>query len=220
MVKKILVLLAVALLPTLSSVAQSESVVALSGNAYVTVASEGKAFIDEGNCAIRNWNDAETVVSYYFRTEKSGKMNIALQAKGHSQIEVSLLGKKKKVQLDSEELTRVEVGTFKVKTPGYVKVDVRGIKINKGEDFGNVAAVVVDGDVNPVVYVGPDFSTHFGRRGPSVHIGYTLPRENVEWFYNEVVVPEEGDIPSSYYMVCGFGEGSYLAAILGLKAGF
>ena len=80
--------LAVALLPTLSSVAQSESVVALSGNAYVTVASEGKAFIDEGNCAIRNWNDARTVVSYYFRTEKSGKMNIALQAKGHSQIEV------------------------------------------------------------------------------------------------------------------------------------
>lgn len=45
--------LAVAMLPTLSSVAQSESVVALSGNAYVTVASEGKAFIDEGNCAIR-----------------------------------------------------------------------------------------------------------------------------------------------------------------------
>ena len=40
MVKKFLVLLAVALLPTLSSVAQSESVVALSGNAYVTVASD------------------------------------------------------------------------------------------------------------------------------------------------------------------------------------
>jgi hypothetical protein len=40
-------------------------------------------------------------------------------------------------------------------------------------------------------------------------MGYTLPRENVEWFYNEVVVPEEGDIPSSYYMACGFGEGYF-----------
>ena len=45
-------LLAVAMLPTLSSVAQSESVVALSGNAYVTAPSKGNVFIDEGNCAI------------------------------------------------------------------------------------------------------------------------------------------------------------------------
>ena len=202
-------LLTVAMLPTLSSVAQSESVVALSGNAYVTAASEGNVFIDENNCAIRNWNDAETVVSYYFRAEKSGKMNIALQAKGYSKIEVSLLGKKKKVKLDSDTLKRVEIGTFKVKAPGYVKVDVRGVKINKGADFGNVAAVVVGGDVNPVVYVGPGFSTHFGRRGPSVHMGYVLPKENIEWFYNEVVVPEDGDIPSSYYMACGFGEGYF-----------
>ena len=201
--------LAVAMLPTLSSVAQSESAVALSGNAYITATPEGKAFIDEGNCVIRNWSDSETVISFYFRTEKVGKMNIALQAKGHSQIEVSVLGKKKKVKLDSETLTRVKVGKFKVKTPGYVKVDVRGIKINKGEDFGNVAAVIVDGAVTPVVYVGADFSTHFGRRGPSVHMGYTLPRENIEWFYNEVVVPEEGDIPHSYYMACGFGEGYF-----------
>lgn len=202
-------LLAVAMLPTLSSVAQSESVVALSGNAYVTAPSKGNVFIDEGNCAIRNWDDTETVVSFYFRAEKSGKMNIALQAKGHSKIEVSLLGKKKKVKLDSDTLQRVKIGTFKVKAPGYVKVDVRGVKINKGADFGNVAAVIVDGDVNPVVYVGPDFSTHFGRRGPSVHMGYVLPKENIEWFYNEVIVPEDGDIPSSYYMACGFGEGYF-----------
>lgn len=36
-----------------------------------------------------------------------------------------------------------------------------------------------------------------------------MPKEDVEWFYNEVTVPEEGDIPSSYYMACGFGEGYF-----------
>ena len=41
------------------------------------------------------------------------------------------------------------------------------------------------------------------------HLGYGLPEEDVEWFYNEVVVPEEGDIPSSYYMACGFGQGYF-----------
>ena len=181
----------------------------MSGNGYITAAPEGKAFIDDQRCELRNWNDQGTVVSFYFRTEKSGKMNIALNAKGHSQIEVSLLGKKKKVRLDSDSIARIEVGTFKVKSPGYVKMDVRGVKINEGETFGNIESVAVGGNVAPVVCVSPEFSAHFGRRGPSVHLGYILPKEDVEWFYNEVTVPEEGDIPSSYYMACGFGQGYF-----------
>ena len=199
----------VALLMALPTSAQNENetVVTLAGNAYTT--SKGKAYIDENSCAIRNWDDKESVISYYFKAEKSGKMKIALKAKGNSRIEVSLLGKKKKVTLNSDELTRVELGTFKVKKPGYIRMDIRGLEINKGEDFGNVAEVIVSGKVNPVVCVAPDFSTHFGRRGPSVHLGYSLPKENIEWFYNEVIVPEEGDIPSSYYMACGFGQGYF-----------
>ena len=194
----------VALFSLSSAAAQSETVVTLAGNAYITAGSS--ASIDEGRCAIRHWNDKETVVSFYFYAKKSGKMDIALQAQGHSRIEVSLLGKSKKVTLDSDKLTRIELGTFKVKQPGYVKMDIRGVKINEGKTFGSVAAVYVS---EKVACVSPDFSTHFGRRGPSVHLGYVLPKENIEWFYNEVTVPEEGDIPSSYYMACGFGEGYF-----------
>lgn len=189
----------------LSSVAaQNETIVTLAGNAYITAGSS--ASIDENKCAIRHWNDKETMISFYFYAKKSGKIDVALQAKGHSRIEVSLLGKSKKVTLDSDELTRIKLGTFKVKQPGYVKMDIRGLKINEGKTFGSVAAVYVSEEV---ARVSPDFSTHFGRRGPSVHLGYVLPKENIEWFYNEVTVPEEGDIPSSYYMACGFGEGYF-----------
>ena len=198
---------AIALLLVSPAIAQNESVVTLSGNAYIT--SGQTAFIDEDHSAIRNWNDKGTVISFYFRTTESGNMNIALQAKGKSRIEVSLLGKKKKVTLNSETLSRIELGTFKVKNPGYVKVDVRGLKINEGDDFGSIESVIVGGHVSPVVCVTSDFSSHFGRRGPSVHLNYSLPEENIEWFYNEIVVPEEGDIPSSYYMACGFGEGYF-----------
>ena len=211
MKKKILYLvsLVAASLFVQPAVAQNESVVTLSANGYVTAGPEKNAFIDEQRCELRNWNNPETVVSFYFRVEKSGKMDVALKAKGHSRIEVSLLGKKKKIKLDSDGLELVKVGAFKVKESGYIKMDVRGLKIKAGEDFGNVAEVIVGGDVAPVVCVSPEFSTHFGRRGPSVHLGYTLPKENVEWFYNEIVVPEEGDIPSSYYMACGFGQGYF-----------
>ena len=111
--------LAAALLPFVPSVAQDESVVTLAGNAYVTATSEGgdskNVYIDEHNCALRNWDSTEDVVSFYFKVEKSGKMNVALQAKGDSKIEVTVLGKKKKIRLDSDDLSRVEVGTFKVK---------------------------------------------------------------------------------------------------------
>ena len=85
-----LVSLVAALLLALPTMAQSESIVTLSGNAYIT--SGQTAFIDEDHCTIRNWNDKETVISFYFRTEKSGDMNSALTAKGNSKIEVSLLG--------------------------------------------------------------------------------------------------------------------------------
>jgi len=132
-------LLAAALLQVAPSIAQDESVVTLSANAYVTAASEGadtkNVFIDEHHCALRNWDSTDDVVSFYFKTEKSGKMKVALLAKGHSKIEVSLLGKKRKIRLDSDTLSRVEVGTFKVKEPGYVKMDIRGVKIKEGVDF-------------------------------------------------------------------------------------
>ena len=201
--------LVAALLHAVPAVAQSESVVTLAGNAYITSKPKQKIFIDEGSCEIRNWKDKDAVISFYFRAMKTGNMNLALQARGNSRIEVSLLGKKKKVTLNSETLSRVDLGTFKVSNPGYVKMDIRGLKINKGADFGSVASVLVGGDVCPVVCVTPDYNAHFGRRGPSVHLGYTLPKEDVEWFYNEVIVPKEGDIPSSYYMACGFSEGYF-----------
>ena len=202
-----LALFMLALFAHLPAVAQSEYVVNAAGNAYIT--SGNSASIDERSNTIRNWIDKETVISFYFRANECGKIDIALQAKGKSRIEVSLLGKRKKVTLNSDTLSRIDVGTFKVKTPGYIKMDIRGLKINEGESFGSVAAVIVGGEMQNIAFVAPDFSTHFGRRGPSVHLGYVLPKEDVEWFYNEVIVPEEGDIPSSYYMACGFSQGYF-----------
>lgn len=99
--RRLLLVLVAVLCYVVPSVAQDESVVTLAGNAYVTAASEGSdaknVFIDEQHCALRNWDSTDDVVSFYFKTEKSGKMRVALRAKGHSQIELSL-GQKEKNQ--------------------------------------------------------------------------------------------------------------------------
>ena len=132
-----LISLAAAIFVAMPSIAQSESVVNLAGNADIT--SGESASIVERNNTIRNWSDKQTVISFYFKTRKSGNMNIALQAKGNSRIEVSVLGKTKKVTLNSDTLSRIDWGVFKVDKPEYIKLDIRGIKINDGTDFGNIA---------------------------------------------------------------------------------
>lgn len=76
---------------------------------------------------------------------------------------------------EKDELSRVDLGTFKIKKPGHIRVDVRGVKINEGEDFGSVAAIIVRGEIQDMSYITTDFNSHFGRRGPSVHLGYVLP---------------------------------------------
>ena len=80
MKKRLLSFLSLALssLLALPVVAQSETVVTLAGNAYVT---EGKAHIDARRSAIRNWNNTEDVISFYFKTEKAGKFALTLKAK-------------------------------------------------------------------------------------------------------------------------------------------
>lgn len=52
-----------------------------------------------------------------------------------------------------------------------------------------------------------ELNCYWFRRGASVHWQYTMPKGNVEYFYNEVLVTEENARNSSYYMMNGFSEG-------------
>src|SRR5699024_6604038 len=51
---------------------------------------------------------------------------------------------------------------------------------------------------------------YWGRRGPSVHLTYQMPKDSqAEWFYNEVTVPAGQDTIGSYFMAIGFDEGNF-----------
>jgi len=51
---------------------------------------------------------------------------------------------------------------------------------------------------------------YWGRRGPSVHLAYEVPRDTaVEYAYGEITVAEGDDPPGSYFMANGFGEGYF-----------
>ena len=187
--------------------------IGVGGNAYIT--QEGRANemdwrqnIRQTDKGIDNWKNQEDIISFFFHIEEPQTLEMSLLASGNSTIQVSCENKSYSVKLKSTTSTVTKVGKFKINKSGYVRIDIQGIK-KDGEIFGNIEEVILKNPKGKISYVH-DFSDYWGRRGPSVHMGYALPRDiQIEWFYNEVKVPKEGDVIGSYYMANGFGEGYF-----------
>lgn len=104
-------------------------------------------------------------------------------------------------------------GEWEIKQSGYVFVDLQGIT-KAGDSFGQVQSISISGSAVSLetVFVKDNVDNYFywGRRGPSVHLKYTLPaNEDIEWFYNELTIPENQDVIGSYFMANGFAEGYF-----------
>lgn len=177
----------------------------LGGNSYLT-AGTGATVSDAG---FTSWTGTTAVLSSYFRVNQPGALNLFLKytvdAEGN-QIEATCQGQKFTVTLPKNKTT-VYLGTINKTEAGYVRVDFKGL-VRNGATFANASALVVDGAASVGMDFVGDFSYYWGRRGPSVHMGYTLPvGKTVEWFYNEVTVPVGQDALGSYFMINGFSQG-------------
>lgn len=179
------------------------------GNTYVTIPA-GNASISERGFS--GWDSPDAVLSLYFKTDKKGKLTLALkgiQESGKSKIRVSVAGKKFNVTINKEEMAIYPVGTVNLPQAGYVKVDFQGIS-KEGKFFPRLEEVLINGEAaSGQINCVKGFSAYWGRRGPSVHMGYELPKEDVQYFYNEVTVPQGEDVMHSYFMAAGFGEGYF-----------
>lgn len=178
--------------------------VGLAGNGYVTARPQGAEITPDG---LSVWTDSASVVSVYFYVHQPEKARLALYAKGHSEIKVSYEKQVFDIRLDSDSFVQVPVGTIDIPEPGYVRVDIQGVS-KQGHRFGQIESLLVDGIKGKSNFV-TEFSDYWGRRGPSVHLAYTLPEGDTEWFYNEVTVPKHGETLHSYYMATGFREGYF-----------
>lgn len=203
--KQSLMLMLVMVLATSLSFAQTKTYdIQLSGNAYVTSHHSGASIKDNG---LTDWNDAGSIISTYihFNQPQTVSLYIKGSADNKGKVSVTFLGKKKSVKISKGDFETF-VGKYNVAELGYQPITLQGIN-KKGDGFANIESFVLKTDVEPT-YVS-DFSHYWGRRGPSVHLKYTMPEEDVEWFYNEVTVPEGEDVIGSYYMANGYGEGYF-----------
>lgn len=182
------------------------------GNAFIKTKSAGGSETIS-KTGLSGWNSNKTVCVVYFRAQQSGELKLGLKLKvasGTSEFNVTINGVVNKVTASNTEIKNVYVGKVNIAKAGYLKVEIQGLS-KTGTVFGEISDVVVAGAAaSGVIYANDPENFYWSRRGPSVHLSYTLPASsNIEWFYNELTVPVGEDKPGSYFMANGFGQGYF-----------
>lgn len=161
-----------------------------------------------------SWSSSQSVLRTYFHLEKAGTVHIGIKAKvvsGTSTVEATFQEESKEVTMKDSYTGVVYIGSYEVASAGYYFLDLKGVK-KTDIQFAELEYIALGGDATSagVNYSNEDYF-YWGRRGPSVHLGYQVPAAagNVEWFYSEVLVPEGNDVIGSYYMANGFGQGYF-----------
>jgi len=186
----------------------------LAGNAFLSSESGSFSEIITNN-GLGNWNSDKTVTSTYIRVNKDGKLNLGLKAKvlpagNTSQVKITVNGESKTIELSGADVKSYPIGDFTVQA-GYIKIDLQGVN-KSGGYFADVESYSVTGNAinEGVLYSNDPEYYYWARRGPSCHLGYTIPTtEKVSYYYSEVQVPEGSDPIGSYFMANGFSEGYF-----------
>jgi hypothetical protein len=160
---------------------------------------------------IKNWSDPEQRVRTYFWVGSAGSLDVRLNASvasGASRLRCALDKETREVTLTNTVPGTVTVGSFTVAQPGYHYVEIQG-RSKSAATFAEITGLELSGPpcAGETHFIRDD--VYFGRRGPSVHLGYRLPKEarDLCWYYNEVRVPVGQDALGTYCMANGFGEG-------------
>lgn len=185
--------------------------VPIGGNAWIKNSKGGK--ITENGLA--EWTDPSSVVESYIRFARKGKAKISLKVNvnGSSKIRLIIAGKPREIAIYGNGEKTVNTGEWDIPDKGYVKISMQGLT-KSGETYCDLKEFILQGgavnEQTAFVKDNADEYFHWGRRGPSVHLRYVMPEnEEVEWFYNEVAVPEGQDVIGSYFMANGFAEGYF-----------
>jgi hypothetical protein len=187
----------------------------LAGNTYITQrGDDSRDGLDRrGNL---RWSDSETLVSIFFRASRPAEIDLKLRLgvpEGTSSIHLRSGETSLTREISGSDQQVVDFGRLMVENEGYVRVDLRGEE-REGDVFAAITDLIA---VSPqpdlelsFVATGGGNRFYWGRRGPSVHLGYqTPPDKTIEWFYSELTVPIGEDPIGSYFMANGFAEGYF-----------
>lgn len=188
-------------------------------NSYITLLSEGArtanakdrtAPIAEINrMGIILKNDSQSVASTYIYIVKPSEPELSLMVLGEGKLNVSCGDRTFNLNIDAKKWERIRVGNLKISTPDYIKIDFR-LSDAAPPAFIVVRDVILsDLPVKPI-YVNPNYSEHFGRRGSSVQLFLSdSVMTKADRAYSEMQVADSCDVVGSYYCALDFNSGSF-----------
>jgi hypothetical protein len=196
------------------SLSAADWAVPLAGNVFRTAPEpSGHGLKRDGSLV---WGDPEGVFSVFFHVDRPAVISLAIKARvqeGKSTLETRVDQKKFHTVLQNAEFATLDIGQIEVSSGGYVRVDIRGEE-RTGDQYAEIRDLLVSSqsDGLKVDYVRNNDGNMFywGRRGPSVHLRYEVPKEGkLQHAYSEITVPSGQDPIGSYFMANGFGEGYF-----------
>ncbi len=143
-------------------------------------------------------------------------LNLAVNARvpdGRATLGAQVGEKTDRFVIEGLDFARHDIGEFDVPQAGYVRVDLRGID-KTGSSFAEIRELLVSSETDGLeldyVKTNQGNMYYWGRRGPSVHLSYQVPRDReLQYAYSEITVPPGQDPIGSYFMANGFGEGYF-----------
>lgn len=183
----------------------------LGGNTYQVSGSVPEPISQNG---ISSWADNSTIYNVFIKTTGAKSIGVILNVENQTdeaRIKVKIGETEKELTIEKNTTGEIKVGDFEFKQ-GYEKIELFGVS-KTGDFFAKIKEIKLEhsGDINAeYVKNNDDNNFYWGRRGPSVHLGYQVPEgKDYQWFYNEMTIPEGEDPLGSYFMANGFAEGYF-----------
>ena len=130
---------------------------------------------------------------------------------GNIELSVSFAGKTKTMKFSKGD--SINLGAWKIKTPGYQNLVLKGLKKGGLRTFAELTNLKLTciGEINYVPAGDRNFN-YWARRSPAGILANKLPNGNgkdidVKYWYSELWVPKGMDAPGAYFMSIGFSVG-------------
>ena len=178
-------------------------VIPLSGNAYST--SDGEKLMI-GIDGTESWTNTEKKLAIYFYSVEESNCNLTIPIETNQStmsysvslnddfFEVEVLPNKSEINLGIHTLRK-----------GYNTIILKGLETT--DVFPKLTSLnIYSNELLSLNYVKENSSNrfHFGRRGPSISLGYEFPKNtNIKWMYSEIEIPKGYDHIGLFAMANG-----------------
>ena len=158
---------------------------------------------------LHHWSDSNQNISYYFYARQSGELKISIRAKNQAagtRLGLHIADTNFVIQIPkARKFRNIKVGSVNILRPGFYAINLSCIT-KTGDNIADLQSIVLAGTAAKTL----QFNAKQRRNAASVHLLYpTNDSGKVVAFYNEIAVPEGGDLVNTYYMACGFARGYF-----------